>query len=252
MHKGSLVGRWARRLLSLYPLVLIACAWELASRLGGIPPVFLPPLSIVLGKLWAATTSGEMPLALGVSLYRTAIGLLIAAILGITLGFLTIQSKTLRWLSAPILRVGFPTPKIALLPLFTLWFGIDHASKIALVAATCFFPFFVAAQSAAAGVSSKLVWAALSLGTSRTGLLARVVLPASLPSIVSGLRVAVPMGLITVFTAEMLTGGGIGENIILAQRYFETDTVFAYLIVTVVVGYVLDDALSRYQKAIRQ
>ncbi|MNV63692.1 putative aliphatic sulfonates transport permease protein SsuC [compost metagenome] len=139
-------------------------------------------------------------------------------------------------------------PKIALIPVITLWFGIEDLSKIVLVFITCVFPFLLSAKAAAEQIPTKMFWAARSMGTSPHALIFRVVLPATVPAILTGLRIAFPIGLITVFTAEMVTGGGLGEVIVLAQRYFETSKVYACVISTMVVGYAADSAIAHAQQ----
>jgi ABC-type nitrate/sulfonate/bicarbonate transport system permease component len=97
-------------------------------------------------------------------------------------------------------------------------------------------------------VALNQIWAARAMGSSELTLLWRVVLRASLPSLFSGLRVAVPTALLTTFTAEMVAGGGLGGALILAQRYFESPTVYAYLLVMLFCGYVLDVELLRLRR----
>jgi ABC-type nitrate/sulfonate/bicarbonate transport system permease component len=129
-----------------------------------------------------------------------------------------------------------------------LWFGIDHLSKIMLVAATTVFPFILAAAAGARSVPTNQIWAARAMGSSELMLLRRVVLPASLPALLSGVRVAVPTALLTTFTAEMVAGGGLGGALVLAQRYFESPTVYAYLMVMLACGYLLDVELLRIRR----
>jgi ABC-type nitrate/sulfonate/bicarbonate transport system permease component len=140
--------------------------------------------------------------------------------------------------------LGFPAPKIAFVPIFILWFGIDHLSKILLVAFSCIFPIILSAHHGAAAVNPKLIWSAQAMGSSERQILWRVVLPAALPALFSGLRVTVPLALITAFTAEMVAGGGgVGAALMFAQRFFETPTVFFYILVMLTSGLVLDHAL---------
>jgi ABC-type nitrate/sulfonate/bicarbonate transport system permease component len=207
--------------------------------------LFLPPFSLVLDQLYATLVQGDLVPPLLISLYRTAMGLLLAAVIGIPLGFMMVRSRVMAWLFDPIVAFGNPAPKLALIPVFTLWFGIDHLSKIMLVAATTVFPFILAAAAGARSVPLNQIWAARAMGSSELMLLRRVVLPASLPALLSGVRVAVPTALLTTFTAEMVAGGGLGGALVLAQRYFESPTVYAYLLVMLACGYLLDVELLR-------
>lgn len=224
-----------------YPLLLIALLWEAVARLGLIHPTFLPPLSQVLVRLFELATSGQLIEPLLVSLYRAGAGLAVSMAGGVVVGFLMARFRVVEWLLDPLLVIGFPAPKVAFLPIFILWFGIDHLSKIALVTAFCIFPVVIAAHAGAARVPKAQIWAARAMGASTLATLRLIVLPASLPSLLSGLRVAVPYALVSAFTAEMIAGGGgLGGDLVFAQRYFETPTVFAILIVMLITGYVVD------------
>jgi ABC-type nitrate/sulfonate/bicarbonate transport system permease component len=239
----------ARNLLKLYPLLLAAALWEAVARLGLIRPLFLPPLSGVLAAMPSLLLDGDLLGPLLISLYRAAAGLLIALVAGLLIGFAIARRPLARVLFAPLVAFGAPAPKIAFLPIFILWFGIGHLSKILLVAATAIFPFILAAQAAAETVPTIQIWAARAMGTSGWHLLRRVLLPASLPSLLSGIRVAVPYALITAFTAEMIAGGGgLGGALVMAQRYFETPTLYADLLVMLIVGYLIDVGLIALQR----
>jgi len=243
-------GKLGQGVIALYPLALIIALWEMVTRLGWVRPLFLPPFSAVIEQLHNLALDGELLPPLAISLYRTFAGLSIAMLVGLPLGFLMVRSRILRWLFEPFVAIGLPAPKIALIPIFTLWFGIDHMAKIMLVALTSVFPFIVAAAAGARTVALNQIWAARAMGSSELTLLHRVILPASLPSLMSGLRVAVPIGLLTTFTTEMVAGGGLGGALVMAQRYFETPTVYAYLLVMLFCGYVIDIGLLRLRRRV--
>jgi ABC-type nitrate/sulfonate/bicarbonate transport system permease component len=151
--------------------------------------------------------------------------------------------------ATPFVALGFPAPKIAFLPIFILWFGLDHLSKILLVSFATIFPIIIASADATRTVSRVIIWSARSLGSTERTVMRRVILPACLPSILSAMRVAFPVALITTFTAEMVAGGGgVGASLMYAQRFFETPTVFAYLVVMLVLGLLLDAGLKGLQR----
>ena len=242
-HDASPLRQSLRGIGALYPLALIAIAWEGTAQLGLIRGIFLPGLSTVIALIPKLAVNGDLIQPLLLSLYRAASGLLLALVVGVTLGFVMARNRTVRFLADPLVSFGFSSPKIAFLPIFILWFGIDSLSKILLVALTSVFPFIVSAYEGARNVTINQLWAARAMGTSNTSLLRRIVLPASLPSLMSGLRIAIPYALMTAFTAEMIAGGGgLGGALVLAQRYFETPTVFAYILIMLATGYVLDIA----------
>src|SRR5262249_33900541 len=155
-----------RGIAAAYPLILLAIVWEAVARLGYVRPVFLPPLSAVFAQFWPLAAGGDLVQPLLVSLYRAAAGLALAIGLGVAIGFLMARMRVVRWLLDPLIAFSFPSPKIAFLPIFILWFGIDHLAKIALVAFTCIFPFIVAAYAGATTVPTHQLWAARAMGTS--------------------------------------------------------------------------------------
>ena len=238
-----------RRVRSLYPLLLAALLWEAVARAGLVRPLFLPPLSAVLAGIPGLLRDGELAGPLAISLYRALAGLAIALAAGLPMGFLIARMRWARKVLGPLVAFGAPAPKIAFLPVFIAWFGIASLSKILLVALTALFPFILAAQAGAEAVPLRQIWAARAMGTSDLALFRRIVLPAALPSLLNGVRVAVPYALITAFTAEMIAGGGgLGGTLVMAQRYFETPTVFADIIVMAAIGYATDIGLARLQR----
>jgi ABC-type nitrate/sulfonate/bicarbonate transport system permease component len=232
------------RLRPLAGFAVLIAAWEMAARLGAVRPAFLPAFSTVLDMLWQVLGDGTLLADLGLSLLRACTGLTLALVIGVTLGIAMARSRALHWLLDPVLALGFPAPKIAFIPIFVLWFGIDSLSKILLVAFACVFPLTIGAYDAARAVNQVVIWSALSLGSSRGRLLFRVMLPSCLPRVFAAFRVAVPVALIDTFIAEMVAGGGgMGDTLMYAQRYFDTPTVFAYIIVMLLIGLVMDRVL---------
>lgn len=240
------------RLVRLRPLtgfVVVAVLWEAAARSGLVRPAFLPPLSTVLAALWQQLVDGSLAADAGTSLMRAACGLALAAAAGVTLGIAMARCRPLHWCLDPLVALGFPTPKIAFIPLFVLWFGIDSVSKVLLVAFAGVFPLMIGACDAARSVDHVIVWSALAMGTSRTRLMFRVILPACLPRIFTAFRVAVPVALINTFITEMVTGGGgMGDTLMYAQRYFDTPTVFAAILVMLLTGLAADRMLVHLQR----
>jgi ABC-type nitrate/sulfonate/bicarbonate transport system permease component len=243
-----LLNRCGNALRAVYPLILLVLCWEIAARTGAVRPLFLPAFSVVIKQLYTIIVDGELFPPLLTSLFRTGAGLAVAAAVGIPLGFLMIRSRAVAWFLDPLVALGNPAPKLALIPVFTLWFGIDHVSKIMLVALTTVFPFLLSAAQGARSVPTSQIWAGRAMGSSSFTILRRIVFPASMPALMSGLRVAVPTALLTTFTAEMVAGGGLGGALVLAQRYFESPTVYAYLLVMLLCGYLFDVELLRLRR----
>lgn len=241
--------RWVTgHLRSIGSVVAVLVAWEVAARLKLAPPLFLPAASTVFATLADVIGDGSLPVDLAVSLYRAVAGLALASAVGVWLGIAMARSAALRWLFDPLIALGFPSPKIAFIPIFILWFGIDNLSKILLVAFACVFQMVIASYHAASAVNRTVIWSALSLGSSPGRLMLRVILPACFPRIFAALRVAVPVALITTFTCEMVAGGGgMGATLMYAQRFFESPTVYAYIVAMLAVGLLLDNAMLALQ-----
>ena len=131
-------------------------------------------------------------------------------------------------------------PKIAFLPIVVLWFGFYDQSKIFMIIIDAIFPVVTATIAATRGVEKEILWSARNLGASDRQLLWEVILPASLPQILTGLQIAMPISLIVCIIAEMLMGGyGIGGAMIQASRFANSPGVFAGLVEIAIVGYAL-------------
>ena len=243
--RNVLNARALRRVgLYLYPIVLLAIVWEAIARAGFVRPLFLPSPVAVAEQFWPLLRDGEILGPLLVSLYRAFAGLVLALLVGAMIGLAMARIAWVRWIADPLVSLAFPAPKIAFMPIFILWFGIDSTSKILLVAFTCVFPIIVSAYHGATAVSRVFIWSAQAMGTSERRILARIVFPAALPFIFSGLRVTVPVALITAYTAEMVAGGGgLGGVLMYAQRFFQTPTVFVCIIFMLMSGVVLDQLM---------
>jgi len=239
-----------QRLLGLLPILAILVLWEAASRLRLASPILLPPFSVAMERLVELTVTGELPKALWITTYRSFIGLLVATAAGMSVGLAMARIRSVRWFFSPIVAIGFPLPTITLLPAFTIWFGTDSESKIWLVAFTCFFPIAVSTFEGARNMNKQLMWSAQSMGSHGVALFARVILPASVPFVFSGVRVALPLAVIVTFVAEMVGGGGgLGYLLIYGFRFLQTPTVLAVLVAVLVYGVLLDQLLLRSRLA---
>ena len=139
------------------------------------------------------------------------------------------------------LRVLAPVPKVALYPALLLLLGFDHASKITLVAADALFPILLSTYYGASMVEQKLIWSAMAAGTPRRQILFKVVLPAAMPSILTGCRIGLVISCIVVFLAEMITStDGLGYLLVRAGRNFQTVDMFVPLISISILGLTLN------------
>jgi ABC-type nitrate/sulfonate/bicarbonate transport system permease component len=226
-------------------IVLLLAAWELVARSGVVTPFQLPALSSVLERIWNDATSGDLAVNTAVTLYRAMAGFLIAAIGGIVLGMAMSRNTLTQWFFDPIISVGFPMPKIAFLPVVILWLGVFDISKITMIVFDTIFPVVTATVIAIQGVERELIWSARNMGARERELLWQIILPAALPTIMTGLQVALPLSLIVAVVTEMLMGGyGLGGAMMTASRFANSAGVFAGIVEIAVVGYALVKAMA--------
>jgi NitT/TauT family transport system permease protein len=228
-------------LLGSLPVVLVLALWQGLTSAGMAPPSLLPPPAAVFSRLAQQLTD---PVFLGhaaTTLFRLFAGFTIAVAIGVALGVLATGSRTVGALVGPVVRVLAPVPKIALYPAFILILGFEHASKIALVAADAVFPILLATYQGTSAVEPKLVWSALATGTSRRKALFTIVLPAALPSVLTGCRIGLVISCIVVFLAEMISStNGLGHLLVYASRSFRTVDMFVPLITISILGLALN------------
>jgi len=234
------VARLIFRLAPWISILALALAWEGFARSGAVTPFLLPKLTTVLARMGTDAASGELWQNLSLTLYRSLVGFAIATVLGLALGFAVTYNRAARWLLDPLISVGFPMPKIAFLPIITLWLGFHDLSKISMVVFDAVFPVITATIAATMSVERHLLWSARNLGASERELLHEVVFPAALPQIMTGLQGSLPIALIVCIVAEMKMGGvGLGGAMITASRFADSPGVFAGIVEIAIAGYVL-------------
>ena len=240
---GRRSWRWAA--LPWLTVAVLLAAWEAFARSGAVTQFMLPALSAVLERIADDAASGDLAHGLGLTLYRSLVGFLIAAVAGIGCGMLFVRSRFARWWFDPIISVGFPMPKIAFLPVITLWLGFYDTAKISMIVLDAAFPVVTATISGMMAVQKELVWSARNLGASEGQLWWQIVLPASLPQVLTGLQVALPISLIVCIVAEMKMGGaGLGAAMMSATRFADSPGVFAGIVEIAAAGYALVKAMA--------
>ena len=224
-----------------YSLLLLLGAWELVCRAGMVNAQTLPAPSVVFVRLAQQLIDPQFLHHLAQTLLRLGAGLGSATVLGIALGLAAASWPVGGKLLEPLLRVLAPIPKIALYPALILILGFDHASKIALVAADAIFPILFATYYGSRMVERKLIWSARAAGTSTSGCAFKIVLPAALPSVLTGFRIALVIACVVVFLAEMISStDGLGHLLIRAARSFRMVDMFVPLVAISLLGLVLN------------
>lgn len=230
----------------LLPLLILAALWEGLTRGGLLRPEALPPLDRVVLRWLAFVVQGDLWPHLGASLWRQAAGFLLSVVVGTGLGIGMARFPSLQSFCEPLLALTYPIPKQALIPVFMIWLGIGHASKIAVIFMGCLIPIVISAFHGARGVDPYLIWSATNLGTSRRRLWWRLIVPAALPDILSGIRIALSLSFILLVTSEILAArAGLGYLSFFLGESGAYEEMFAVVLTVILLGYVADRAYHR-------
>jgi len=214
-------------------------------------PVMLPPPSEVLAAGIELTLSGELPRDIAASLYRVVLGFLMAAALGVGLGTVVGRSRRIEQLLDPPLEMLRPIPPLAFLPVLVLWFGIGEMSKVVFIAYAAFFPIFTTTCEGIKFVDLLLIRAAQTLGASEREIFRHVVVPAAMPSIITGLRVGFAQCLFVIVAAEFLAAdSGLGYLINDARSFFLMSHMLLGAAVIGLIGFVFNWGLRRLEARI--
>ncbi|GBR53442.1 nitrate/sulfonate/bicarbonate ABC transporter permease [Neokomagataea thailandica NBRC 106555] len=237
-----------RGLLGILALLVL---WQALPEIGVLDPLFVPPLSKVLAALWQMASNGQLWLHTSSSLSRVLPGLALALLLGIPAGLFVGTSKALRETIGPVLEILRNTSALALLPVFTLLLGIGQSSKVAMVFYAAVWPIFLGTINGVQGVDPLWLKAGRSMGLSRQGLFLRVILPASLPSIFTGVRLASAAALLVLVAAEMVGArAGLGYLVNAAQLDFDIPQMYAAIFVLSVIGGGVNFLLQRVESSL--
>jgi NitT/TauT family transport system permease protein len=231
-------------LLGIAPIAMVIALWQALVTFGYAPVSLLPPPGLVFVRLAQQLVTSGFLHEIGATLVRLFAGFSIAVILGVGIGLAAAVNPAVNAVVRPVVRVLAPVPKVALYPALLLLLGFDHASKITLVAADALFPILLSTYYGASMVEQKLIWSAMAAGTPRRQILFKVVLPAAMPSILTGCRIGLVISCIVVFLAEMITStDGLGHLLVAAARTFQTVDMFVPLITISLLGLILNGLL---------
>jgi NitT/TauT family transport system permease protein len=222
--------RWYRAHASmvrgLLSLVVVGLAWELAGR-SGRWPLILAPLSEIWAKFLQLAASGELGRHILVSLDEFIVGFAVAAIFGIALGIAIATSDAVRDIVDPWVSAVYATPTVALAPMFIFIFGIDSASKMAVVFLLALFPIVINTATGIRQTDQVYIEAARSFSANRWQIFSKVLIPSALPFIVAGLRLGIGRGLVGVVVGEFIGArAGLGYMIFRSSQGFEIDAMW--------------------------
>ncbi len=247
---GGFVATRKRGVGLLVFIVLLLFA-EWGTRTGFISALTLPRPTDVLLTFQELYQSGLLFKHLVPSLSRLLIGATMGATLGITIGVLIGLFSLVRAGLVPLVAAIFPIPKIALLPLFVIWFGIDEMSKYALIAFGTFTPTVVATYAAVDNVDRTLIRMGQSFGLNWRSIVTKIVLPGAMPGILSGLRISLTIAIILLVAAEMLGAEyGIGAYILQAGSLYDLERLFAGVVILSVMGVVVSAGIAAIERRV--
>jgi ABC-type nitrate/sulfonate/bicarbonate transport system permease component len=253
MYRGGGFQPVERAVVSWVAVVGIILLWQLGDYVGWINPTFLPsPWSIVLalqdlivtGELWEHLKASLMRIGLG-WIWGAGIGLIV----GVGMGLFSIS----RSIGMPLVSGLFPIPKIALLPLLILWFGIGESSKVITIALGVFFPTVIAVFSGIDSIPRNLIRMAQSFNLPYFDIVRKVILPGAWPAILSGFRISVSTALLLVVSAEMIGAEkGIGAFVLTTGNLMQIDRLMAGVVTISILGLIIGAVLSHLESRLRK
>jgi NitT/TauT family transport system permease protein len=242
------------------PAVVIGL-WQSVAVLGWVNPQVLPsplaelqkwfdyllPLQEHTEGSWLAwAVSGELIVDSLTSLYRVVVGFLLGAVLALPLGLaMGASPRVYTWFN-PLVQLLRPIPPIAYIPLAILWFGLGNPPAVFLIALGAFFPVLMNTIAGVRQVDGIYLRAARNLGANQSTVFLRVILPAAVPYILSGVRIGIGTAFIVVIVSEMIAvNNGLGFRILEAREYFWSDKIMAGMITIGMLGLAIDVAMNR-------
>ena len=226
---------------ALAPIAVLLAGWELSTRIGAVSTQVLPSFSSVCAAAVDLIVSGTLFHHLAVSLYRALGGLALSIVGGVVLGFGMATRKQVENFFDPIVSLLYPLPKTALVPLTMVWLGITDRAAILVVFLAGLLPIVINTYHGVRSVERVLIWSARSLGTPEGGLFRRVVIPAAMPYIFNGIRIALPISFVVVISVELVASKvGIGNLINGYGGLGVYDYMFATILLFVAVAFIAD------------
>lgn len=239
--------RWVG--VAVFVFLILVAEW--GTRTGWISALTLPKPSDVLDTFRRLYDTGLLFKHLGPSLSRLIVGAAIGASVGISVGVLIGLFSYVRSGLVPVVAAIFPIPKIALLPLFVIWFGIGEGSKYALIAFGTFTPTVVATYGAVDNVDRTLIRMGQSFGLSWWSIVRKIVLPGAMPGILSGLRISLAIAIILLVAAEMLGAEfGIGAYILEAGSLYDLERLFVGVVILSLLGVIMSAVISLIERRV--
>ncbi len=249
LPKQSWVRRREALVLGTAAVIVFLIAWQLVADARIWSALFLPGPSDVFAAFGDLVRQGNLAIDVATSAQEFVVGYALAAIVGIPLGLLLGWYPRARYLLDPFVTFMYATPRIVLLPLFIIWFGIGINSKIAVIFLGAFFAILINTTAGVRNLDTQLIRVARSLGGRDMQIFRTIALPGSVPFILTGLRLGVGHALIGVVVGEYVAAEhGVGQAMMIAGSTFQSAVVFAYLMIIATAGLLLTLLLQRLER----
>jgi NitT/TauT family transport system permease protein len=236
---------------SVATLIGLVALWQLCASLGIVSTAFASSPLLIARALGALIASGELWGHLGASLQRLAIGWAIGTVTGLVVGVALGLFTLARSPGMAVVSALFPIPKIALVPLFIIWFGIGESSKVITLAFGVFFPTVINTLAGVDGVPRGLIRMAQSFGVPYWSIVGKIVLPGAMPAVLSGFRITTSTAIILLVAAEMIGADkGIGAFVLQAGNLYDTDNLLAGIVVLSAMGLVVSAVLGWIERKV--
>ena len=239
--------------VSILAIAFALLLWILTTSMGWIKPLFLPSPQDLIETVVELVAVGYRQVSLQmhilVSLARALFAFTMAGIIGIPIGLLMGFFPVINAILDPFVQFFRPLPKLALIPIVILWFGIGEISKFVLIFMATLLTVIVSAAAAVKNVPENRIRVARALGVNQYQFFRYVILPSVLPDLFTGMRVGVGIGWTTLIAAEMIAAhSGVGWMVLNASSYLRTDIVLLGIIILGTTGYLLDIMIVMIQK----
>lgn len=240
-----------RTLQACVGLATLVLAFEGIRRTGLLPTTSVPSTGEILTALGASLVDGDMVSAIGYTILAWLLGLLVATAIGIPGGILVGLSRWADRATRSAVEILRPVPAVALVPVAIVLFGIQVPMQVFLIAIACVWPLLLGARGGVRAVDPLQVDTARSFGLSQLAIIRRVVLPATVPAMVTALRLSASLGLVVAVGAQLISGSpGLGSLLVSSQNAGKNDVVWACLLVTGALGVVINLLLASAERGI--
>ncbi|MDH5286815.1 MAG: ABC transporter permease subunit [Betaproteobacteria bacterium] len=252
----SVPGEGSSVAISIATVIALFALWWVATHFGWIRDIFLPQPERIFTSFieaWNGEIQGGKPLweHFMWSLIRVFAAFALACVTAIPVGIAMGVSRVWRGIFDPPVEFYRPLPPLAYLPLIVIWFGIEETAKIVLIYLACFAPLAMAARAGVKSVMIEQINAAYSMGASKWQVIRHVIIPAAMPEIFTGMRIAIGFGWTTLVAAEMVAAtAGLGQMVLNASNFLRTDVVIMGIVVIGAVAYLFDLLMRRIERLV--